>query len=114
MRRRGAVILAVLTALAPACGTGGSGGAPAAPPGLTKLLPVDTTIHDFEIDTSQPPGTVKTQLQDALTTGGIIVLKSSGPVTLDLGATLTFSSAKPTVLDGKDLVTLSGGGTRRI
>ena len=113
MRIRGAVILAVLSALAPACGGGGSGGGSG---GLvfTPLVPVDTSTPQSIIDTTQTDASITAQLQTALNAGGIIVFNNVGAKTITLTAELSLPTNNTAVIDGKGTITLSGGTARRI
>jgi hypothetical protein len=117
MRGRGAAILAVLTALAPACGGGGSGGAPL-PLVFTPLAPVDTSGATQIVDTSKAPGLITTQLQGFLNAGGIIVFNNGAPMTIALTAELSLPADKTAVIDGNykggGRVTLSGSATQPI
>lgn len=119
MRAKGAVILAVLSTLAPACGGDGkkaAGGVapPPPPPIVTPIPPVDTSTPDHVVDTSQTAASITAQLQTALNAGGIIVFNNLAPVTIALTAELTLPDLQTAVIDGKGTVTLSGSLTRRI
>jgi predicted outer membrane repeat protein len=113
MRIRGAVLLAVLSAFAPACGGGGSGGGGG---GLVfaPLTPLDTTTPDHIIDTTQVDASITAQLQTALNSGGIIVFNNAGAKTVTLTAELSLPTDNTAVIDGKGTITLSGGSARRI
>jgi predicted outer membrane repeat protein len=108
------VLLAVLTALAPACGGGGSGGGTGPLPQVfTPLTPVDTSTFDHEIDLANADGQITTDLNNALNAGGVIVFKN-GPKTVTLTASLYLPAFKTAVIDGNGALTLSGGTARRI
>lgn len=77
--------------------------------------PVDPEpLTDVEELGNGSPGSITTQdLQDALDAGGAILLnQGAAPSTIVLDQTLV--ADRPVVLDGGGLVTLSGGGVRRI
>lgn len=117
MARRLALLAAAL--LVPACGGGGGAGggsvSPPADPGPLAPLPlVDTSMPDTVIDTTQPAAAVRTQLQNALTAGGVIVFNNAGPYTLTLTAELSLPDLQSAVIDGGGTVTLSGGNAVRI
>jgi hypothetical protein len=107
MRIRGAAILAVLSAFAPACGGGGSGGG-GLPLVFTALTPVDTSAPDHVVDTSKAPDVITGQLQGFFDLGGTIVFNNAGPVTIGVTAELELKANKTVVLDGKNTVTLAG------
>jgi hypothetical protein len=74
---------------------------------------VDTATPDQVIGDGSPGSCTEQAIEDALTTGGVIVFDcGEDPITI------TFTSEKvitaDTVLDGGELVTLSGGGETRI
>lgn len=119
MRVRGAVVLVLLSALAPACGGGGGKAAvsvapPPPPPALAPLPPVDTSTPDHVIDTSQAASAITAALQAALNAGGVIVFNNGAPVTIAITAELRVPDLGSVVLDGKNTVTLTGSSTRRI
>lgn len=97
-------------------GSGGSGG------GMSNLPPVICTPPVGLADTSNPKTTVGTgtpdscteiALSQAVAAGGVIVFQcGSEPATITLKSALNIKS--DTTIDGKGLVTLSGGKTNRI
>lgn len=114
MRFRGAVILAVLSALAPACGGGGSGGGGGgAPTGLTPLALVDTSAPDLSIDTSQTDSAITLALKNRLVLGGIIKFTGAARTIL-LTEELYLPANITVVIDGNNVATLSGSTVRRI
>jgi predicted outer membrane repeat protein len=114
MRFRGAVILAVLSAFAPACGGGGgSGGSGGGTIPLTPLPLVDTSAPDLSIDTSQTDAAITLALKNRLLVGGIIKF-TGGARTIALTEELSLPADKTAVIDGNSVATLSGSTTRRI
>jgi len=80
-------------------------------------LPVDTTKPTTIVGTGTPESCTSQALTDAFHTGGIVTFNcGTAHVTIELAATLEVNNLGPKdiVLDGGGLVTLSGGGARRI
>jgi hypothetical protein len=138
---RTAVLVAVLTTLAacgggggdssdPGSGGGGGGGVPDGPvPGLpgvgvpSVLVPVpaagglvDTSQPDHVIGTGTPGSCTGQAVVNAVAQGGKIRFNcGTAPVTITLPSTAKVFNNRPDVtLDGGGLITLSGGGARRI
>ena len=111
MRIRGAVILAVLSAFAPACG--GGGGEVPAPIDLTPLVPVDTSSPDVTIDTSQSDAAITLALKNGLAAGQVIKF-SGAPRTIPITEELYLPPSLNATIDGNDVATLSGSSIRRI
>ncbi len=96
------------------------GGAPGNPAGRVPLpsgaQPVDTSHPDRVIGTGSPAGCTSSAVVAAVAKGGVIRFSCGRkPVTILLTQTAKVRNANPlTVIDGGGLVTLSGGGKRRI
>jgi hypothetical protein len=119
MRASGAVLLAMLTVLAPACGCGGGSGGGAPPLVFTPLVPVDTSGPNRTIiDTTQSDSNITSQINTALAAGRLIVFNNSAPKTIVIDATLVLPAFLTAVIDGnyngQGLITLSGNSARRI
>ncbi len=116
-----ALLVLTLAAVVPGCGGGGGGGGgsgaavpPNAGPAPTALAPVDTSTPDVVVNTAQSNAAIINDLQAALTAGGIITFDNVAPITITLTAELYVPVLTTVVLDGKNLVTISGGLTTRI
>ena len=73
----------------------------------------DTLVSPTVLGNGTPGSVTTAQIQTALTAGGHILFNvGASPTTIVLTATLTINRA--VVLDGAGVVTLSGGGARRI
>src|SRR5690242_12246045 len=107
MRIRGAVILAVLSALAPACGGGGGRGGGGGTFILLPLPLVDTSAPDLSIDTSQTDAAITLALKNRLAIGGIIKF-TGGARTIAVTEELSLPADKTAVIDGNSVATLSG------
>jgi hypothetical protein len=78
--------------------------------------PVATTHPDHVIGTGTPASCTSAAVVAAVARGGVITFNCGpNPVTITMTATAKVVNTHPTiVIDGGGLVTLSGGGTRRI
>lgn len=84
---------------------------------IEALKPVDTASHpDHVVGNGDPASVTQDALQKALDDGGIIVFNTGGkPATITVTRQMTLpAGAKPTVLDGMNLVSLDGGGKQAI
>ncbi len=112
--------MACLAGGAGACVTAGSAGA--APPGARAVAvpaagrSVNTTHADHVIGHGTPAGCTSAAVVAAVRAGGIIRFScGTHPVTITMRATAKVrNTSARVVLDGGGLVTLSGGGRRRI
>src|SRR5262245_52606482 len=120
MRPRSVIVLA----FAAACGGGGGGSDGDGRPTDVDAVTMPTALCDAPplFDVSSPttvigdgtPGScTEAVLRSAAAAGGTIVFAcGASPVTIPVTSTILFD--REAVLDGGDLVTLSGGGTTRI
>ena len=126
----GRTALSLLTIACLACGGGGSGngngdGGPdgddagsdidASPPEAVCDAPAlyDVSSPTTVVGNGSPASCTGATLQTAADAGGTIVFDcGAAPVTIDVDTVITVSAE--TVIDGGDLVTLSGGGQNRI
>lgn len=98
---------------APGFAAGNPKGAAAVP---AEARAVDTSRPDRVVGRGDPASCTSDAVVAAVAKGGIITFHcGSAPVTITMKATAKVSNASPrVVLDGGGLVTLSGGGKRRI
>ncbi len=83
----------------------------------TDALPEDTSTPDTVVGTGTPKSCTSERFVDAVWSGGIITFNcGSDPVTITLETTAEVNNvgAQDIVIDGGGLITLSGGGERRI
>jgi len=103
---------ATASAAAGAAGTGAGGASVPA-----EARAVDTSNPDRVIGTGTPASCAAAAVVEAVAAGGIITFDCGpSPVTISMSATAKVrnDTGPEIVLDGKGLVTLSGGGQRRI
>jgi hypothetical protein len=93
-------------------GSGGSGGTPAATC-PQPIEPVDTSSPDAVVGTGTPESCTEAALDTALAAGGVVTF-DCGPSPVTIPVTSQKAVQQDTVIDGGNLVTLSGGGTTRI
>ena len=97
---------------------GGDDGPPITPPGETCGAPVelvDTSSPGQVVGDGTPESCTQAALATALAEGGIITFAcGSDRATIDISSTLNLRTDVDTVIDGRDLVILDGGGDTRI
>jgi hypothetical protein len=103
----------VLDALSPLPTAGNPNGGAAVPP---EAGPVDTSSPTLVIGDGTPASCTSEAVVDAVAAGGIITFDcGAAPITITMTSTAKVVNAHgPVVIDGGGLVTLSGGGERRI
>jgi hypothetical protein len=91
----------------------GSGSGQPVPP---EAMPVDTSHPDRIVGTGSPASCTSDAVVAAVAAGGVITFSCGpAPVTIQMSATAkVVNTSSDVVLDGGGLVTLSGGGQRRI
>jgi hypothetical protein len=115
-RRRSLIFLVVLLSLAVAAPAGAAGNPDGHAPVPSAARAVDTSHPDRVIGNGTPASCTSARVVAAVARGGIIRFKcGSKPVTITMQATAKVHNDRPdVVIDGKGLVTLDGGGVRRI
>jgi len=115
-RRRSLIFLVVLLSLAVAAPAGAAGNPDGHAPVPSAARAVDTSHPDRVIGNGTPASCTSARVMAAVARGGIIRFKcGSKPVTITMQATAKVHNDRPdVVIDGRGLVTLDGGGVRRI
>jgi hypothetical protein len=113
---RSACRLAGLTILCTALAAGSAERAPASVPVPREARAVDTSHPDRWVGTGTPRSCTSRALVRAVAKGGIIRFRCGpDPVRIELRQTAkVVNTSRRVVLDGRGLITLSGGGKRRI
>jgi hypothetical protein len=116
LRRRSLILLVVLLSFAVAAPAGAAGNPDGHAPVPSAARAVDSSHPDRVIGTGTPASCTSARVVAAVARGGIIRFKCGPrPVTIRMSATAKVFNDRPdVVIDGKGLVTLDGGGVRRI